>query len=159
MPPEDEETGFAKHPEYYSFVKAQNKRIGRHHYEFGCLWGEGDICWSNPEVVDIVTERLKNWILDQEDKDIFSVSQNDWTEYCECPECEAKAKKHARNGEPRPNAAFLIALNEIARRIKAWQQTDERVKNRKILLSTFAYIYSTMPPEGIKLGDNVMIRF
>ena len=27
MPPEDPETGFDKHPEYYSFVKKQNKRV------------------------------------------------------------------------------------------------------------------------------------
>lgn len=157
--PEDEETGFEKHPEYYSFRKNLNRRVGRHHYELGCLWGEGDLCWTNPTVVDIITERMKKWILNEREKEIFSISQNDWGEYCECENCEKNAVKYGRKLGPAWNASMVLGVNEIARRIKEWQKTDERVKDRKILVETFAYDYSTMPPKGIVLEDNVLIRF
>lgn len=37
-------------------------------------------------------------------------------------------------------------------------KTDERVKNRKIIIETFAYKYSTLAPVGLEVEDNVMIR-
>ncbi len=156
--PEDEETGFAKHPEYYSFRKDKNARVGRHHTDYGFLWGEGEICWSNPDVIDILTERIKVWVLDNTETEIFSVSQNDWPEHCECEACTKLAEKYGKDGELRWSAPVVYALNEIARRIKAWQQADERVKNRRIFLETFAYQYSTMPPVGLRVEDNVIIR-
>ena len=159
FPPEHEETGFDVHPEYYSYRKDLGRRVGRHHYELGCLWGEGELCWSNPTVIDIITERLKTWILANKEKEIFSISQNDWTEYCQCPECEKLAIKHARADGPAWNAPMVLAVNEIARRIKQWQKEDYRVKNRKLIIETFAYEYSTQPPKNIVMEDNVLIRF
>lgn len=157
--PEDEETGFDKHPEYYAYRKDLNARLGRHMDYFGSPWGEGEICWSNPEVINILTDRVKAWILAQKNKEIFSISQNDWTEYCQCPECEKLAEKYARVDGPAWNAPMLLAVNEIAKRIKQWQTEDERVKDRKIYIETMAYEYSTQPPKGIVLEDNVLIRF
>ena len=156
--PEDPVTGFDKHPEYYSFIKSQNKRVGRHHNELGFPWGEGELCWSNADVVKILTERLKQWILEQKEKEIFSISQNDWTEHCECDACTALAEKYGKGGEPRWSAPIIVALNAVAKNIKEWQKTDERVKGRKILIETCAYHYGTEPPVGLKVEDNVLIR-
>ncbi len=158
MPPDDEEYGFAKHPEFYSFVKEKNTRVGRFHDELGFDWGEGDVCWSNPQGLDIVTERVKTWILNEKEMEIFSVSQTDFKEHCECDECAKRAILHGVNGQPRWSALYVTAVNEIARRIKAWQETDERIKNRRIYLETFAYNYGVLPPTNIKVEDNVIIR-
>lgn len=158
MTPEDPETGFDKHPEYYSYIKSQGKRVGRHHNELGFPWGEGELCFSNGEVIDVLTERVKTWILDQSDKEIFSISQNDWPEHCECDKCTAIAEKYGKDGEPRWSAPIIYAINEIAKRIKNWQKTDQRVKDRRIYLETFAYHYGTEPPIGLEVEDNVLVR-
>ncbi len=158
MPPEDEEYGFEKHPEYYAYVAKTGKRLGRHHYDFGFRWADGELCYSNPEVIDCLTERMKAWILDQPRATIFSLSQTDSNVYCECPACMAKAKEHAAYGEDRAGAAMLLAVNEVAKRIKAWQKTDERVKDRELYVETFAYLYGYEAPSGITLEDNVIVR-
>ena len=159
FPPEHPETGFDKHPEYYSYRKDINGRVGRHYtMKSGAKWGEGEMCWSNPEVVDILEKRIKQWILDNPDKNIFSVSQNDWTEYCQCPNCEAQALKYGKDGEPRWVAPIIICLNELSRRIKKWTQEDERVKGREIFLKTMAYNYGEEPPVGLEVDDHVIIN-
>jgi hypothetical protein len=89
---------------------------------------------------------------------IFSITQNDYGNYCECPKCKEIAYKYGKDGEPRWSAPIVWSVNEIARRIKAWQQTDERVKDREILLETFGYLYGVKPPVGLKAEDNVIVR-
>ena len=157
--PEDPETGFDKHPEYYAWRKNKNARVGRR-YKFasGANWGEGEICWSNPEVVDILEKRIKQWILDNPDKNIFDVSQNDWTEYCQCPNCEAQALKYGKDGEPRWVAPIIVCLNELSRRIKKWVKEDDRVKGREIYLQTMAYNYGEEPPIGLEVDDHVIVK-
>lgn len=90
--------------------------------------------------------------------EIFSITQNDWKEHCECEQCTELALKYSDDGKPRWSAPILVAVNELARRIKAWQSTDERVKNRKIILQTFEYSYTVEPPVGLRAEDNVMIE-
>lgn len=158
LPPEDPEYGFDKHPEYFSYIEAQGKRVARRHMDYGFPWGEGEICWSNPEVIEILTERVKQWVLNEPRMRIFSVTQNDYGTYCECPKCKELAYKHGKDGKPRWSAPIVYSVNQIARNIKAWQQTDERVKNREILLETFAYLYGKEPPVGMQVEDNVIIR-
>lgn len=152
--PYDEEFGFAAHPEFYSYRKDEGCRVAG----LSGSWGNGEVCWSNDKAIEVITDRLKEWILSQPRKEIFSVSQNDWESHCECPECEKTAYKYGENGEPRYSAPLVLAINKIARNIKEWQKTDERVKNRKIIIETFAYKYSTLAPVGLEVEDNVMIR-
>lgn len=158
LPPEDPEYGFEKHPEYFSYIEAQGKRVARRHFDYGFKWGEGEICWTHPEVIDILTERVKQWVLNEPRMRIFSITQNDYANYCECPKCKEIAYKYGKDGQPRWGAPIVWSVNEIARRIKDWQQTDERVKNREILLETFAYLYGVEPPIGLQAEDNVIIR-
>lgn len=159
FPPYDKEVGIEAHPEYYAWRKDQNKRVGRFHDDFGFPWGEGEVCWTNPDVINIMTEKLKKWILNEPEMTVFSVTQNDWGEYCECPECEKIARKYGRDGEPVRSAPVLFAVNQIAKNIKEWQKNDERVKNRKIHIETFAYNYTKIPPVGMKVEDNVIVMF
>ena len=157
--PADPEIGIEAHPEYYAMNK-NGKRVGRHFYtEHGQFWGEGEICWTNPDVIDILTEKLKQWILDDSAKSIFSVSMNDWGPFCQCPECTKKAMEHGKDGEPRWIAPILYALNIVGKRIKEWQKTEERVKNRTILIETLAYHQATQAPTNMKVEDNIIIRF
>lgn len=154
--PEDEEYGIDAHPEFFSFIKERGTRYAKFSQDRN--WGEGEVCWSNEDALDVITERLKEWILSQPGKEIFSVSQNDWATHCECEECERLATAHGENGKPRWSAPLIYGVNKIAEKIKEWQAKDERVKNRKIIIETFAYKYSTLPPVGMTVADNVMIR-
>lgn len=154
--PEDERYGFKAHPEFFSYNKERNARIAK--FSDDRNWGEGEVCWTNDEALSVMTERLKAWILSQPSKEIFSVSQNDWATHCECPNCERLAREHGENGRLRWSAPLVYGVNTIAEKIAAWQKTDERVKNRKIVIETFAYKYSTLPPVGMRVADNVMIR-
>ena len=155
---DDPEYGYDKHPEYFSYLPKYGKRIFRLHNDLGFPYGDGEICWSNKEVRAIITERVKNWIIDSPKARIFAIDQNDYNCYCECPECTALAKKYGKNGELRWSAPVVDAVNDIARRIKEWQKTDERVKDREIIIETFGYLYGRQAPIGIKAEDNLMIR-
>ena len=155
--PDDPEAGFARHPEYYSFRPEKGGRIGRYHPK-SLPQGEGEICWSNPNVIDILTERIKQWILDEPRMRIFSITQNDWQEYCQCNDCRKLAEKYGSVQNPRWSAPIVAAVNQIARRIADWKEKDSRVKDREIFLETFAYQYSADPPRGMRVEDNVIIR-
>ena len=159
FPPYDTEVGVAVHPEYYAWRKDQNKRVARFHSEYGFPWGEGEICWSNKEVRKILVKRLKRWILEEPQMTVFSITQNDWGEYCECDECQKVAYEHGKNGKPALSAPVLDAVNEVAREIAKWQKTDERVKDRDIFVETFAYNYTRSAPVGMRAEKNVIVRY
>lgn len=159
MPPEDPKTGFISHPEYYSYSEEKKKRVGRHHEEFGFPWGEGDLDWSNDEMLRVLTERLKQWILDSPDATIFSVTQTDWGPHCSCEKCYETAMRYSSDGEPRWSALIVVAINKIAREIKRWQASNPRVKGRTIYLQIFAYNDTFLPPVGLSLEDNVVVQF
>lgn len=159
--PNDEEIGYKKHPEYYSYIKKEGKRFAEYYRTSGAsFWGRGEICWSNENVANILTEKLKKYILENPDKSIFSISINDYDEYCECEDCSAIALKYGKNGEPCWIAPILLALNKVASNIRDWQQTQkDSLKNKKIYIETLAYLYANTPPEGLKIDENVIIRY
>ena len=160
FPPEDPDVGFAVHPEYYAYSPKLQKRVGRHtKFPNGALWGEGEICWTNSEVIEIIIKKLKQWVLDDPDMSIFSISMNDWGPYCECEECSRIANEQAVDGEPRWIAPILYCLNKVGKAIKEWQKTDERVKNRTIYIETLAYHQATKAPKDMQVEDNIIIRF
>lgn len=159
LSPNDPVYGFDKHPEYFTYFEKQGKRVASEYTESsGFHWGTGDICWSNPEGIDLITERLKQWILDEPDKNVFDVSQTDWGNPCECPTCKEIAYKYGKDGEPRWCAQVIYLLNELSRRIKAWVKVDERVKGRDIYLQTMAYHKGEDAPVGMEVDDHVLIK-
>ena len=158
--PSDPDVGFEAHPEYYSYSPTLGKRVARHYVNsYGHQWGEGEICWTNPDVINIIIEKFKKWVLNDPAKSIFSISMNDWGPYCQCEECTRIANEQAVDGEPRWIAPILYCLNKVGKAIKEWQKTDERVKDRKILIETLAYHQATKAPKDMKIEDNIVIRF
>lgn len=74
MPPSE---FYDEHPEYYSLI--DGKRIHE----------RAQLCLTNPDVLDIITERLKQAIKENPSNLIYSVSQNDWKNPCQCNKCQA----------------------------------------------------------------------
>ena len=66
---------FDEHPEYFSMVEGRRIREMT------------QLCLTNPEVLEIVKKNLRKTILEHPECTIFSVSQMDWYNPCQCPEC------------------------------------------------------------------------
>jgi len=124
---------FAKHPEYFSMVKG--KRIAR----------RTQLCLTNPEVLAIAKKVVRSWIKAAPHATIFSVSQNDWYNCCQCPSCAALAKKEGSQAGP-----VIHFVNAIAEDI-AGDYPDK-------IISTLAYQYTRKPPARVKPRPNVTVR-
>lgn len=129
---------FESHPEYFSMIDGQ--RTAKHLYS--------QLCLSNPDVLDIVTERVKGWLRDNPDAQIVSVSQNDSFvigSYCTCPACAAVDAE-----EGAPSGSLIRFVNKVA----------EAVEHEfpYVTVDTLAYQYSTTPPRLTKPRHNVTVR-
>ncbi len=117
--------------------------------------GEGtQLCLTNPELRRAFLAKLRNFITTSWDAAkaahlppplVFSVSQNDWANPCQCESCQAIAK--AEGSEAGPLVDFV---NFMADGIKdQWPE---------ILIDTLAYQYTQQAPKTLKCRDNVIIR-
>ncbi len=123
----------ATHPEYYSYRRGQGRVIHG-----------GQLCLSNPEVIDILTA----FALKQMAKPlvrIVDLSQMDHANPCECPSCAATDQAAGSH------AGSIIAMcNEVAAR------TSKVYPDKSI--GTLAYTYTLKPPHGIQAHPNVIVR-
>ncbi|MGZ4011233.1 MAG: DUF4838 domain-containing protein, partial [Flavisolibacter sp.] len=118
---------FEKHPEYYSLVNG--KRISY-----------GQLCLSNPDVLQITIAQLKKDMGLHPTLRYWSVSQNDTYDYCQCDQC-----KKINEEEGSPMGSLLQFVNKVA-----------AVFPDKVI-TTLAYQYSRTPPLKTKPAPNVMI--
>jgi hypothetical protein len=122
-------------PEYYSLI--DGKRLLNKH--------KGQLCLTNPDVVEVATATVFRWIEENPNAEIFSVDQNDGYDYCECPACNA-----VNEAEGSQSGTILNFVNQIADSV-AKVYPD-------VKLQTLAYAYSEVPPKTIKPRSNVTIR-
>lgn len=118
---------FETHPEYFSFYK------GKRH-------PEGQLCLTNPEVLNIVTANLRKEIEKNPEPLYWSVSQNDNTSYCRCPECTALDQAAGTS-----MGTLLPFINKVA------EQFPDKI------ISTLAYQYTRKPPVNLLPAKNVNI--
>lgn len=130
IPPEE---FYKDHPEYFSLI--DGKRI----------YDRAQLCLTNPDVLKIVTERLKNTIRENPDFLIYSVSQNDWRNPCQCENCQAIAQKEGSESGP-----MIWFVNQVAEAI------EKEFPNK--FVGTLAYQYTRTPPKTIKPRKNVVVR-
>jgi len=124
---------FGQHPEYFSLVKRQ--RLKEH----------SQLCLTNPDVLRLGKQRLREWIKQNPNATIFSVSQNDWRNYCECTTCTALAEREGSQSGP-----LLVFVNALAENI----EKDYPDK----IVDTLAYQYTRKPPKTIRPRPNVCVR-
>ncbi len=120
------ETWFAGNPEYFSFMNG--KRI------------IDQLCLTNPDVLRLTIEKLKEEMALQPEKVFWSVSQGDNFSYCQCEEC---SKIIGEEGSPA--GPIIHFVNRIA------EEFPDKV------ISTLAYQYSRKAPEKVKPRENVQI--
>ena len=122
------------HPEYFSLVKGERKGGN----------AEGQLCLSNPDVLDICKKNLLKWIDEKPEKNIFSVSINDNWKRCECDDCKAlDAKGNSTD-------TVLGFVNSIADAVAQ--------KHPHILIEMLAYYYTSNAPEFTSPRPNVRVK-
>lgn len=124
---------FDTHPEYFSEV--DGKRIKEH----------TQLCCTNEEVIQICIEEVKKRIQSDPGAFVYSVSQNDWGNYCQCAKCQALAK-----AEDTQMAPVLALVNRVA------EAVEKDFPGKAI--ETLAYQWTRKPPKSMRPRPNVIIR-
>lgn len=117
---------FASHPEYYALM--------------GGARCTTQLCLSNPEVLRITIESLREMIREKPGAKYWSVSQMDTYGNCECDQCRA-TDRH----EDSPAGSMIRFVNQVAAAFPG------RV------ISTLAYQYTRKPPRHIRPAANVNV--
>jgi hypothetical protein len=123
---------FDKHPEY--FALRNGKRIPN-----------GQLCLSNPDVLELCKKAMRNAIETHPGYWVYSLSQNDNQAFCECEKCRAIEDKYGGH-----SGLILWFVNQVADYIKPLYPDKH--------IGTFAYQYTRHAPTGIVPRDNVVIR-
>ncbi len=124
---------YDNHPEYYSLIDGQ--RISYH----------TQLCLTNPDVLQIITNRLKKTMRENPQYLIYSVSQNDWRNPCQCEKCQAIAQREESEAGP-----LIWFVNKVAENIEK-EFPDKFV-------GTLAYQYTRKPNKTIFPRHNVVVR-
>ena len=130
VPPE---IHYNEHPEYFSMVDGKRLRE------------RTQLCLTNEGVFLEARKTLRKWIVENPDCKVFSIAQNDWHNYCTCPECSKLDEQYGT-----PAASLITFVNRLA--------DDIKEDYPDVLLHTFAYQYTKKAPVGLKAADNVIVR-
>ncbi|HWC00767.1 MAG TPA: DUF4838 domain-containing protein, partial [Bryobacteraceae bacterium] len=125
---------FAEHPEYFSLIDGK-RRAER-----------SQLCLTNPAVLRIGVESVERWIAEHPEATIISVSQNDWTGWCECDNCR-RAEQEEGGVHSGPLLRYVNALAE---------QIEKKHPDK--LIDTLAYWYTEDPPAHVRPRRNVRVR-
>jgi len=123
---------FDSHPEYFALRDGKRQK------------DRSQLCLTNPEVLKILTDRLKDFIVKNPEYRVYNVAQNDNKNPCLCDNCQAIVKKE--DGE---SGLMLWFVNQVAEEIE--KEFPEE------FLGTFAYQYTRKPPKTIRPRKNVMV--
>jgi hypothetical protein len=124
---------FDEHPEYFSLIDGQRKK------------DRSQLCCTNEDVVRICTEGIRQAMRAQPDAFVFSVSQNDWYNHCECDECQAVATR-----ENSQMAPVLQLVNQVA------ATAEKDFPDRAV--ETLAYQWTRRAPKTLRPRPNVIVR-
>ena len=124
---------YDSHPEYFSLK--DGKRLD----------GYSQLCLSNPEVLKICIEKVKEVMRNNPDYLIYSMEQNDNQLFCECDECKALAEQYGGQ-----SGVMIWFVNQVADAVK------EEFPDK--FIGTFAYQYTRHAPKNIVPRDNVVVR-
>ena len=115
---------FHDHPEYFSLRDGKRQS------------GYAQLCLSNPEVLQICIDKIKDVMRSEPDYLIYSMEQADNRLFCECDECAALVEKYGGQ-----SGIMVWFVNQVADAVK-----DEFPDK---FIGTFAYQYTRHAPKDI----------
>lgn len=110
---------FEEHPEWFSEINGRRVR-------------DGQLCLSNPHVLDTLCAHLALRMQEEPDAQIWSVSNNDNINACQCDHC-----RHMDSLYGGPSGTLIHFINQVARRFP-----DKTI-------STLAYQYTRRAPQPV----------
>lgn len=125
---------YDQHPEYFSLVNGRRMK------------GYYQLCLTNPDVLRIVIEGVRQRLRQNPNTAIISVSQNDTHGYCECEPCK---KIEAEEGG--------VHAGPIIRFVNAVAEAIEK-EFPNVAVDTLAYQYSRAPVTKTRPRPNVIVR-
>jgi hypothetical protein len=125
---------FHDHPEFFSMIDGK-RRAER-----------SQLCLTNRDVLRVGVESVERWIAEHPEATIFSVSQNDWTGWCECDNCRRVEQEEGGTH----SGPLLRYVNALAAEIEK--------KYPDKLIDTLAYWYTEDPLAKVRPRANVRIR-
>jgi hypothetical protein len=131
MPPDE---FFAEHPEYYSLIDGER------------IYERAQLCLTNPDVLRIMTERITKVMRENPQYLIYSVSQNDWANPCQCEQCQTIVDREGSQSGP-----IIGFVNQIA------EAVEKEFPDK--FIGTLAYWYTRKPCATLKPRHNVVVRF
>ncbi len=123
---------FDEHPEYFSEIGGVRIRE------------ETQLCLTNPDVLEIVAERMLARMESSPHVRQHNFSQMDYYNYCQCSECTAINEMYGTKG----GTQFWF-VNRLAER------TTEVFPDK--LIGTLAYMYTEEPPVGLEIHPNAAV--
>lgn len=136
-----------EHPEYFALVGGERRArySSAHHHG-------GQLCTSNPEVIDICAQTAIAYFDEHPEQDMYSLSPNDGGGFCECENC--RALDGGDFLEDRPDMPvltdrLLVFYNAIAEKVAA-RHPDK-------LLGAYIYSYYKAPPKREKPHPNLYL--
>ena len=124
---------YDKCPEYFALVDGKRLR------------GHTQLCCTNEDVIQIVIDGIRERMRTHPEATYFSVSQNDWGNYCQCEACQAVAAREESQMGP-----VLQLVNRVA------DAVAEEFPGKRV--TTLAYQWSRKPPKTIRPRPNVTVR-
>ena len=122
---------FVEHPEYYAL--RDGKRVA------------SQPCCTNEDVMRLCTEAVRKGMREQPEATVFSLSQNDNRNYCQCERCQALAQ-----AEESQMAPVLQLVNRVAEAME--KEFPDKV------IETLAYTWTRKAPKSMRPRPNVVIR-
>ena len=104
------------------------------------------LCLSNEEMWDEMVKRVIERIQERPKAEFFLLGQEDRPTFCGCKRCLEQIEKYGRSG------VMMRFINYVARGVKKWQ--EENCPERHILIGTFAYQKTQVPPVNIDENGN-----
>ena len=132
------ETYGKEHPEWFAEIDGE-RRTAYYMEHHG-----GQVCTSNPEVVEVFAKAAIAFFDEQPGRDMFSLSPNDGSGFCTCEKCRA-----LDHGGTSLTDRLITFYNAIAERVD--------VKYPDKLLGAYAYSYYRDPPVTVKVHPNLYV--
>ena len=92
-----------------------------------------------------MTKTVRRWLKERPETTIVSISQNDWGNWCECPECRALDEREGSHA-----GSVLAFVNQVAEAIEK--------DCPDVAIETLAYQYTQKAPRTIKAHDSLIVR-
>ena len=130
LPPEQY---FDVHPEYYSEINGQRIRE------------KTQLCLSNPNVLELVKNRVLEELHKQPGVKLFSVSQDDNYNGCTCEKCRSIDEEEGSMA-----GSMIRFVNAVAEAVEP--------EFPEVVIDTLAYQYTRKPPRITRPRHNVSVR-